>query len=132
MNVKVRGAGTIPIPVSTFEDAGVQGRVLEILKGKMGIEKPFAIQSQCLPCIMSGRDVIGIAKTGSGKTLAFVLPMLRSIMSQPGLEPNESGPIGLILAPARELALQIHSVIKQVRVCEGAKRVPTEARNPYS
>ncbi|GMH73165.1 hypothetical protein TrST_g7019 [Triparma strigata] len=113
MNVKVRGAGTIPIPVSTFEDAGVQGRVLEILKGKMGIEKPFAIQSQCLPCIMSGRDVIGIAKTGSGKTLAFVLPMLRSIMSQPGLEPNESGPIGLILAPARELALQIHSVIKQ-------------------
>ncbi|GMH74896.1 hypothetical protein TL16_g06589 [Triparma laevis f. inornata] len=113
MNLKVRGAGTIPIPVSTFEDAGVQGRVLEILKGKMGIEKPFAIQSQCLPCIMSGRDVIGIAKTGSGKTLAFVLPMLRSIMSQPGLETNESGPIGLILAPARELALQIHQVIKQ-------------------
>lgn len=53
-----------------------------------------------------GRDVIGVAKTGSGKTLAFLLPMLRHIQDQPPLSDNE-GPIGLILAPARELALQI-------------------------
>jgi superfamily II DNA/RNA helicase len=49
---------------------------------------------------------------GSGKTLAYLLPMLRHIVEQPDLEPNESGPIGLILAPARELAHQIHLVAK--------------------
>lgn len=46
----------------------------------------------------------------SGKTLAYLLPMLRHIADQPDLSPNESGPIGLILAPARELAAQIQSV----------------------
>ena len=112
LNIKVRGGGVIPAPVTTFEEAGVQGRLLEILTNKLGIQKPFAIQSQCLPAIMSGRDVIGIAKTGSGKTLAFVLPMLRQIMSQPPLEPGESGPIGLVFAPARELAMQIYDVAK--------------------
>lgn len=61
---------------------------------------------------LAGRDVIGIAKTGSGKTLAYLLPMLRHILIQPPLGPNESGPIGLILAPARELAYQIHIVCK--------------------
>ena len=79
---------------------------------KKGIVDPFPVQAQCLPCIMAGRDVIGIAKTGSGKTLAFVLPMLRHILDQPPLGPNETGPIGLILAPARELAYQIHVVCK--------------------
>ena len=49
---------------------------------------------------------------GSGKTLAFVLPMLRHILDQPPLAPGETGPIGLILAPARELAYQIHVVCK--------------------
>ena len=79
---------------------------------KIKIERPFAVQAQCLPCIMAGRDVIGIAMTGSGNTLAYLLPMLRHIGDQPSLEPHESGPIGLILAPARELAVQIHSVTK--------------------
>ena len=77
---------------------------------KIKIERPFAVQAQCLPCIMAGRDVIGIAMTGSGNTLAYLLPMLRHIGDQPSLEPHESGPIGLILAPARELTVQIHSV----------------------
>lgn len=55
--------------------------------------KPTAIQAQAIPAIMSGRDVIGIAKTGSGKTLAFLLPMFRHIMDQPELEELD-GPIG--------------------------------------
>jgi ATP-dependent RNA helicase DDX46/PRP5 len=62
--------------------------------------------------LAAGRDVIGIAKTGSGKTLAYVLPMLRHILAQPPLDFHESGPIGLILCPARELAFQVHSVCK--------------------
>lgn len=108
--IRVRGRGA-PAPVKTFEECGLSERILSIL-AKMKIEKPYAVQSQCLPCIMAGRDVIGIAKTGSGKTLAYLLPMLRHIADQPPLAPHESGPIGLVLAPARELAVQIHHVTK--------------------
>jgi ATP-dependent RNA helicase DDX46/PRP5 len=107
---RVRGRGA-PAPVETFEECGLSERILSILK-KMKIEKPFAVQAQCIPCIMAGRDVIGIAKTGSGKTLAYLLPMLRHIGDQPPLGQHESGPIGLVLAPARELAVQIHHVTK--------------------
>ena len=55
---------------------------------------------------MSGRDCIGIAKTGSGKTLAFVLPLLRHVKDQPAVEQGD-GPVGLIMAPTRELVQQI-------------------------
>ena len=64
---------------------------------RSGFEKPTPIQSQAIPAIMSGRDVIGIAKTGSGKTLAFLLPMFRHIIDQPALE-DDDGPIGLCLS----------------------------------
>jgi hypothetical protein len=110
LKVKVRGQGA-PIPVTSFEQCGLSERILKVME-KQNITTPFPVQAQCLPCIMAGRDVIGIAKTGSGKTLAYLLPMLRHILDQPPLGPNESGPIGLILAPARELAYQIHSVCK--------------------
>jgi DEAD/DEAH box helicase len=110
LKVRVRGHGA-PAPVSTFEECGLSEKILKILANQ-GIQTPFPIQAQCIPCIMAGRDVIGIAKTGSGKTLAYLLPLLRHILAQPPLQPNESGPIGLILAPARELAYQIHIVCK--------------------
>ena len=71
-----------------------------------GFERPTPIQAQALPIIMSGRDMIGIAKTGSGKTLAFVIPMFRHILDQPELEADD-GPISVILTPTRELAMQI-------------------------
>jgi len=110
LKVRVRGHGA-PAPVSTFEECGLSERIVEILE-KQGITTPYPVQAQCIPCIMAGRDVIGIAKTGSGKTLAYLLPLFRHILVQPPLENNESGPIGLILAPARELAYQIHIVCK--------------------
>jgi hypothetical protein len=110
LKVKVRGQGA-PTPVASFEQCGLSERILKVME-KQSITTPFPVQAQCLPCIMAGRDVIGIAKTGSGKTLAYLLPLLRHILDQPPLTPNESGPIGLILAPARELAFQIHSVCK--------------------
>ena len=119
LGVKVRGKGA-PAPVSRFGEAGLSERILSVLE-KKGITDPFPVQAQCLPCIMAGRDVIGIAKTGSGKTLAFVLPMLRHILDQPPLAPNETGPIGLILAPARELAYQIHIVCKGLTKLLGLK-----------
>jgi ATP-dependent RNA helicase DDX46/PRP5 len=79
--------------------------MLEVLK-KNGFTKPTPIQAQAVPAIMSGRDLLGIAKTGSGKTLAFLLPLFRHLVAQRPLQPME-GPIGLIVTPTRELALQI-------------------------
>lgn len=61
---------------------------------RLEYKKPTPIQSQAIPAIISGRDVIGIAKTGSGKTLAFLLPMFRHILDQPELEEMD-GPIGM-------------------------------------
>lgn len=111
LKISIRGR-TVPAPVTTFRECGLSERILSILEHKQKITTPFPVQAQCLPCIMAGRDVIGIAKTGSGKTLAYLLPMLRHIGDQSPLAPNESGPIGLVLAPARELAVQIHAVAK--------------------
>lgn len=108
--IRVRGKGA-PAPVSSFEQCGLSERITKVM-AKSDIQKPFPVQAQCIPCIMAGRDVIGIAPTGSGKTLAYLLPMLRHIVDQPPLGPSESGPIGLVLAPARELAYQVHLVCK--------------------
>lgn len=66
---------------------------LFLLSLRHGYEKPTPIQSQAIPAIMNGRDLIDIAKTGSGKTIAFLLPMFRHIMDQRALEEGE-GPIG--------------------------------------
>ena len=66
---------------------------LSLMVSRHSYEKPTPIQTQAIPAIMSGRDLIGIAKTGSGKTIAFLLPMFRHIMDQRPLEESE-GPIG--------------------------------------
>ncbi|KAH9317119.1 hypothetical protein KI387_018888 [Taxus chinensis] len=110
LELKIRGKD-VPRPIKKWAQIGLNGKVLEVIK-KLGFEKPMSIQAQALPIIMSGRDCIGIAKTGSGKTLAFVLPMLRHIKDQPSALPGD-GPIGLIMAPTRELVQQIHSDIKK-------------------
>merc|ERR1711871_1105465 len=103
-SINVIGRG-IPKPVMTFEEASMPEYVLsEVLK--QGFEKPSHIQSQGWPMALLGRDMIGISATGSGKTLAFVLPAMIHICAQPYLSPGD-GPITLILAPTRELALQI-------------------------
>ncbi|CAI2167836.1 11180_t:CDS:10 [Funneliformis geosporum] len=83
---------------------------LHIIK-KLNFEKPTPIQSQAIPAIMAGRDVIGVAKTGSGKTIAFLLPMFRHIKDQRSLDQME-GPIAIIMTPTRELAVQIHKECK--------------------
>lgn len=72
---------------------------------------PTSIQAQAIPAIMSGRDIIGVAKTGSGKTIAFLLPMFRHIKDQRPIKAME-GPIAMIMTPTRELATQIHRECK--------------------
>ncbi|XP_026227570.1 probable ATP-dependent RNA helicase DDX46 [Anabas testudineus] len=108
--ITVKGKGC-PKPIKTWVQCGVSMKILNALK-KHGYEKPTPIQAQAIPAIMSGRDLIGIAKTGSGKTIAFLLPMFRHIMDQRPLEESE-GPISVIMTPTRELALQITKECKK-------------------
>ena len=83
---------------------------LDVIK-KLGYAGPTPIQAQAIPAVMSGRDVIGVAKTGSGKTIAFLLPMFRHIKDQRPLEQME-GPVAVVMTPTRELAVQIHRECK--------------------
>jgi ATP-dependent RNA helicase DDX5/DBP2 len=102
--ISIIGKG-IPKPVYTFEEASMPEYVLrEVLK--QGFTKPSPIQSQGWPMALLGRDMIGISATGSGKTLAFLLPAMIHINAQPYLQRGD-GPIVLVVAPTRELAMQI-------------------------
>jgi ATP-dependent RNA helicase DDX5/DBP2 len=101
----------IPKPVTTFDEAGFPGYVMNEVKAQ-GFAAPTAIQSQGWPMALSGRDVVGIAETGSGKTLTYCLPAIVHINAQPLLAPGD-GPIVLILAPTRELAVQIQQEISK-------------------
>lgn len=116
--INVKGKGC-PKPIKTWVQCGVSMKILSAMRRsggrglnnacldvfftasqlhifgslpRHGYDKPTPIQAQAIPAIMSGRDLIGIAKTGSGKTIAFLLPMFRHIMDQRPLEESE-GPI---------------------------------------
>ncbi|KAL9121729.1 MAG: hypothetical protein Q9187_001710 [Circinaria calcarea] len=107
--IKIRGVDA-PKPVQEWSQCGLGAQSFAVIKN-LGYERPSAIQTQAIPSIMSGRDVIGVAKTGSGKTIAFLLPMFRHIKDQRPLD-NLDGPIGLVMTPTRELATQIHKECK--------------------
>lgn len=108
--IKVKGKDC-PKPIKTWAQCGLSTKILDVMK-KNNYEQPTPIQAQAIPAVMSGKDLIGIAKTGSGKTLAFVLPMLRHVLDQPPLE-YKDGPIAVILTPTRELAIQIYNECKK-------------------
>ncbi|KAJ6640720.1 putative ATP-dependent RNA helicase Dbp45A [Pseudolycoriella hygida] len=101
---------------SSFDELGLTKWVVR-QTGKLGLKTPTPIQANCIPEILSGKDVIGAAKTGSGKTFAFALPILQKLSEDP------VGYFALILTPTHELAYQISeqfSVAGQpmnVRVC---------------
>lgn len=101
----------VPKPVETFDEAGFPNYVMSEVKAQ-GFDKPTAIQSQGWPMSLSGRDVVGVAETGSGKTLTYTLPAIVHINAQPLLAQGD-GPIVLILAPTRELAVQIQEEVSK-------------------
>ncbi|KAL8645958.1 MAG: hypothetical protein Q9226_007066 [Calogaya cf. arnoldii] len=107
--IKIRGIEA-PKPVQKWSQCGLGAQSLEVIQ-KLGYERPTSIQTQAVPSIMSGRDVIGVAKTGSGKTIAFLLPMFRHIKDQRPID-SLDGPVGLVMTPTRELATQIHKECK--------------------
>ena len=84
----------------TFADLGLDARVLQAVQD-VGYETPSPIQAATIPTLLGGRDVVGLAQTGTGKTAAFALPILSR------LELSQKKPQALVLAPTRELALQV-------------------------
>ena len=91
----------------SFKDLGIAPALVEALDAQ-GITSPFPIQSATLPDAIKGRDVLGRGQTGSGKTLAFGLAMLTRLE---GRTAKPHRPLGLILSPTRELAVQISDVV---------------------
>lgn len=94
-----------------LSDTSFLGYILKEVKAA-GFASPTPIQAQGWPMALSGRDFVGIAETGSGKTLGYTLPGIVHINAQPYLQPGD-GPIVLILAPTRELALQIQGEVNK-------------------
>ncbi|MCX7571895.1 DEAD/DEAH box helicase, partial [Tumebacillus sp. DT12] len=92
-----------------FQELGVISELSRVLTAH-GIFEPTPVQSQAIPVVLAGDDVLAQAQTGTGKTLAFVLPMLQKI------DPSRPVVQGLILCPTRELALQVSEEIKKLLV----------------
>ncbi|WP_232549485.1 DEAD/DEAH box helicase [Propioniciclava soli] len=87
-------------PTTTFADLGIDDRLLKAIR-ELGYERPSPIQAETIPALLAGRNVMGLAQTGTGKTAAFALPILN------GLDLKQKAPQALVLAPTRELALQV-------------------------
>ncbi len=93
---------TAPAPAPSGFDAFALGPALRKGIAAMGFSEPRPIQIEAIPATMAGRDVMGLAQTGTGKTAAFALPILERLMQR-----KAPGPRALIIAPTRELAIQI-------------------------
>ena len=91
--------------MTKFQELGLKEDILKGIKD-LGFEEAFPIQEAVIPVLLTGRDVVGQAHTGSGKTAAFSLSMLQEIQPKNGIQ-------GLIMAPTRELAMQITDEIKK-------------------
>ncbi|MDQ0644006.1 DEAD/DEAH box helicase [Microbacterium murale] len=99
----------------TFADLGIGSNIVEVLKD-LGATSPFAIQAATIPSILEGRDVLGRGRTGSGKTIAFGAPLVERVLKSQAGKRREFGrkPRAIILAPTRELALQIDRTIQPI------------------
>jgi ATP-dependent RNA helicase RhlE len=88
-----------------FHELGISKGLLKRINA-LGFKHPTPIQFKAIPAVNDGQDVVGIAQTGSGKTLAFSLPMLQKV--------SETGRMGLVLLPTRELAVQVEETLRKV------------------
>ncbi|KJA13443.1 hypothetical protein HYPSUDRAFT_73013 [Hypholoma sublateritium FD-334 SS-4] len=128
--MKIQGRN-VPRPVTSFDEVGFPEYLMTSIR-EQGFPAPTPIQCQAWPMALSGRDVVAIAQTGSGKTISFALPAMLHINAQPLLSPGD-GPIALVLAPTRELAVQIqqechkfgsNSRIRNTAIYGGAPKGP--------
>lgn len=102
--------GKAPNPLRKWTEAdGLPDAVFKAIQ-ELGFERPSPIQMQAIPIGLQRRDIIGIAETGSGKTAAFMIPIIAYLYQLPATmiaRTGEQGPLALVMAPTRELALQI-------------------------
>ena len=102
----------------TFDDLNLPKEILKVLN-ELGYEKPSPIQAESIPLLQNGTDIIGQAQTGTGKTAAFALPLLAKI------DCNLRQPQALVLAPTRELAIQVAEAINSyAKYMKGLQVVP--------
>jgi ATP-dependent RNA helicase DDX5/DBP2 len=99
--------GLTPAPIQSWSQLPVLPSWLQKSLTEHKWEAPMPVQAQAFPILLGGRNLIGIAQTGSGKTIAFMLPAVIHAHDQRPLGPYDQGPIVLVLAPTRELAVQI-------------------------
>lgn len=99
----------------SFADLGLGGNIVREL-AELGAASPFPIQAATIPDVLAGRDVLGRGRTGSGKTIAFGAPLVEKLMENGGGRKRSPGrlPRALILAPTRELALQIDRTVQPI------------------
>lgn len=114
-----------------FTDLGLDDRVLSVIEG-MGYETPSPIQAQTIPQLISGRDVVGLAQTGTGKTAAFALPALTHMARAADAGEVQNRPITLVLAPTRELAIQVAEAFSSYAAeVPGVSVLPIYGGAPY-
>lgn len=106
-----------------FSGLGIVPAILQIIS-KLNFKVPTPIQAQAIPIAIEGKDVMGVAQTGTGKTLAFGIPMVQHLLRGKG--------IGLIVAPTRELALQINEAISKIASPLGIKTATLIGGEPIS
>ena len=105
--------------MTTFAALGTPKALADTLSAQ-GIVEPFPIQVKTLPDTLSGRDVLGRGRTGSGKTIAFAIPLVARLAEREAKHFRKPGrPMGLVLAPTRELATQINATIEPLAKAAG-------------
>jgi ATP-dependent RNA helicase DeaD len=104
---------------ASFADLGLRSELLDVLSA-LGYEEPTPIQSEAIPPLVEGRDLLGQAATGTGKTAAFALPVLQRMTG-----PVEgAGPVSLVLVPTRELATQVSEAFHRYGRILGTRVLP--------
>jgi superfamily II DNA/RNA helicase len=101
--------------MNTFADLGIRPALVAALR-RSGIDDPFPIQALTVPDALAGRDVCGKAQTGSGKTIAFAIPLVQRIERD-----SKGRPQALVLVPTRELAVQVHDVVRPLAQAAGLR-----------
>ena len=109
--------GKAPPPLRSFQESSIHPALLEAITSVLKFKEPSPVQRQAIPIGLQRRDLIGIAETGSGKTVAFGVPLCHYLLNLPKevlRSVVSDGPLALITAPTRELALQIHVELEKL------------------
>ena len=108
----------------SFEEFALDPRIGESISA-LGFEETTPIQAATIPLLLEGHDIIGQARTGSGKTAAFGLPLLEKVKDAP------KGVRGLVLAPTRELAIQVTEALRSYSKAMSLRMVTIYGGAPY-